>query len=183
MTRYALLLRGVNVGTKNSLPMAELRAMLTKIGCTDVQTYVQSGNAVFGTKLGATELTKAIEGALEEYMGRAIATTLRTHGQVKAIIDANPFAKVTTNPAYLCVTFLSNAPTRSQMAPLHAQDFKPELFQVAGKEIYTWHPNGQGRSPLAAALGKLPLSGAVTTRNWNTVQKLLEMLGDDRRSA
>jgi len=57
MTRYALLLRGVNVGTKNSLPMAELRAMLKNVGCTDVQTYVQSGNAVFGTKLGTAELT------------------------------------------------------------------------------------------------------------------------------
>ncbi len=179
MTRYALLLRGVNVGTKNSLPMVELRAMLTKSGCTDVQTYVQSGNAVFGTKLGAAELTKAIEEALERYMGRPIATTLRTHKQLKAIIEANPFAKAATNLAYLCVTFLANTPTKSEVAPLHAQNFKPELFQVAAKEIYTWHPNGQGRSPLAAALQKLPLRGAVTTRNWNTVLKLLEMLGEN----
>jgi len=179
MTRYGLLLRGVNVGTKNSLPMAELRAMLTKIGCTNVQTYVQSGNAVFGTKLGGAKLTKAIEGALERYMGRRIATTLRTHKQLKAIIEANPFAKVATNPTYLCVTFLSNAPTKSEVAPLHARDWRPELFQVAGNQIYTWHPNGQGRSPLAAALGKLPLRGAVTTRNWNTVLKLLQMLGED----
>jgi len=179
MTRYALLLRGVNVGTKNSLPMAELRAMLNKIGCTDVRTYVQSGNAVFGTKLETAELTKAIEGALERYMGRPIVTTLRTHAQMSAIVDANPFAEVATNPAYLCVTFLSNAPTKSEVAPLNAQDFEPELFQVSGKEIYTWHPNGQGRSALAAALGKLRLRGAVTTRNWNTVLKLLDMLGED----
>jgi uncharacterized protein (DUF1697 family) len=176
MTRYALLLRGVNVGTKNSLPMAELRSMLTKLGCSDVQTYVQSGNAVFATKLGAGTFTKAIENALERYMGRPIATTLRTAEQMKAIVDANPFTNVATAPKYLCVTFLANAPTKSEVAPLHAQDWKPELFQVAGKEIYTWHPNGQGKSPLAAALGKLPLRGAVTTRNWNTVLKLLEML-------
>src|SRR3989442_1610764 len=113
MTRYAFLLRGVNVGTKNSLPMAELPSMLTRIGCSDVQTYLQSGNAVFGTTLGTAELTKAIEKALKRYMGRPIATTLRTHTQLKAIIDANPFAKVATNPAYLCVTFLSDAPTKS----------------------------------------------------------------------
>ena len=179
MTRYALLLRGVNVGTKNSLPMAVLRAMLVKIDCTDVQTYLQSGNAVFGTTLGAAELTKAIEVALERYMGRPIATTLRTHKQMKAIVEANPFAKAATNLAYLCVTFLSNAPTRSEVAPLHAQSFEPELFQVEGKEIYTWHPNGQGRSPLASALQKLPLRGAVTTRNWNTVLKLLAMFGEN----
>jgi len=179
MTRYALLLRGVNVGTKNSLPMAELRTMLTKIGCGDVRTYVQSGNAVFDTKLGQAETTKAIEEALERYMGRPIATTLRTRGRMKAIVDANPFAMVATNPAYLCVTFLSRAPTKLEIAPLHEQDFKPEMVHVAGQEIYTWHPNGQGRSPLAAALGKLPLRGAVTTRNWNTVLKLLDMLGED----
>jgi uncharacterized protein (DUF1697 family) len=176
-TRYALLLRGVNVGTKNSLPMADLRAMLAKIGCTDVQTYVQSGNAVFGTTLGAAELTSAIEEALARAMGRPIATTLRTDAQMRAIVEANPLAQVATNPANLCVTFLSRAPTAPDIAPLHAQDFAPERFQVSGDEIYTWHPNGQGKSPLAAALGKLPLRGAVTTRNWNTVLKLVELLG------
>jgi uncharacterized protein (DUF1697 family) len=179
VTRYVLLLRGVNVGTKNSLPMPELRSMLLKVGCTDVQTYVQSGNAVFGTKLGTTELTKAIEHALERYMGRAIATTLRTCKQLKAIVLANPFANVATTPANLCVTFLSTAPTKPEVAPLHARDWVPELFKIADKEIYTWHPHGQGKSPLREALWKLPLRGAVTTRNWNTVIKLQEMLDDD----
>jgi uncharacterized protein (DUF1697 family) len=176
VTRYALLLRGVNVGTKNSLPMVELRGMLETIGCTDVQTYVQSGNAVFDTKLGAAPLTKAIEGVLSRYMGRPVATTLRTHAQMSAIVDGHPFEEVATTPARLCVTFLSNPPARSEIAPLHDQDFGPELFHVSRKEIYTWHPNGQARSPLATALGKLPLRGAVTTRNWNTVMKLVEML-------
>jgi uncharacterized protein (DUF1697 family) len=168
----------VNVGAKNSLPMEELRAMLAKIGCTEVRTYVQSGNAVFATTLTMAELTAAIEAALERYMGRPIATTLRTEMQLKAIIAAHPFTQVATNPAYMCVTFLSHAPTAAELAPLHAQDFGAELFQVAGNEIYTWHPSGQGRSALSAALGKLKLRGAVTTRNWNTVQKLFEMLGE-----
>lgn len=176
MSRYALLLRGINVGTKNSLPMAELRKMLEKAGCSDVQTYVQSGNAVFETKLKTAELTKVIEAALEKYMGRPIATTLRTHAQLTAIARANPFADVATKPSYLCVTFLANAPTAAELAPLHEKDFGDELFHVAGKEIYTWHPRGQGQSPLAVALGKLKLRGAVTTRNWNTVLKLVEML-------
>jgi len=182
MTHYALLLRGVNVGTKNSLPMAELRAMLANLGCTEVQTYVQSGNAVFGTKLSESGLTKAIEHALEAYMGRPIATTLRTFDQMKAVVDGNPFATLVTKPAYLCATFLSHAPSKVEVAHLHAQNWAPELFKVVGKEIYTWHPNGQARSPLAAALGKLRLRGAVTTRNWNTVQKLLEMLDQVRSS-
>jgi uncharacterized protein (DUF1697 family) len=176
MTRYALLLRGVNVGTKNSLPMAELRSMLEKVGCADVKTYVQSGNAVFETKLGKSVLTKAIEEALERYMGRPISTTLRTQKQLQAIVDGNPFAHVATVPAYLCVTFLSHAPTEAEVAPLYAQPWQPDLFHVAGCEVYTWHANGQSKSALAVALGKLRLRGAVTTRNWNTVQKLLQML-------
>lgn len=176
--RYALLLRGVNVGRNNSLPMDQLRAVLMKIGCTEVQTYVQSGNAVFSTKLGVAELTKAIEGALALTMGRPIGTTLRTHAQLTTVVGANPFAEVATNPANLCVTFLSNIPTKAELAPLHAEDFGPDLLQVAGKEIYTWHPNGQGRSRLAAALGRLKVRGTITTRNWNTVLKLLQMLGE-----
>jgi len=178
MPRYALLIRGVNIGTKNSLPMTELRKMLMKLGCTDVQTYVQSGNAVLSTKLGPAALTKTIEAALERYMGRPIATTLRTQKQLKAIIEANPFAKVATNHAFLCVTFLSHAPTKSELAPLHSSEWTPELFHVAGKEIYTWYANGQARSPLAGVIGKLRLRGAVTTRNWNTVLKLTQMLGE-----
>lgn len=178
VTRYALLLRGVNVGAKNSLPMAELRAMLTKLGCVDVKTYVQSGNAVFDARLDTASLTNAIEEALARYMGRSISTTLRTLDEMRAVVDGNPFTDIATNPAYLCVTFLSHEPTKSEVASLHAGDWNPELFEVRAKEIYTWHPNGQGRSPLSAALGRLALRGAVTTRNWNTVLKLLAMLGE-----
>jgi uncharacterized protein (DUF1697 family) len=175
-TRYVLLLRGVNVGANNSLPMADLRAMLAKIGCTDVITYVQSGNAVFTTQLGTAELTRAIEAPLARAMGRPIATTLRTQRQLDAIIAGNPFADVATNLAYLCVTFLAKPPPAPSLAPLRARAWTPELFDVRGKEIYTWHPSGQGKSPLAAALARLRLEGAVTTRNWNTVMKLRELL-------
>ena len=178
MTRYALLLRGVNVGASNALPMAELRTLLANVGCTGVRTYVQSGNAVFATTLRPAHVARAIEEALERYMGRPIATTLRTLAQMTAIVDANPFTAVATDPAKLCVTFLSSAPARSELAPLHVRDFSPEQFRVCGKEIYTWHPNGQGRSPLAAALGKLRVRGAVTTRNWSTVLKLRDLLGE-----
>jgi uncharacterized protein (DUF1697 family) len=177
MTRYALLLRGVNVGANNSLPMSELRKMLETIGASDVQTYVQSGNAVFGTERRAADLTQALETSLAATMGRPIATTLRTLAQMRAVVLGNPFVKVATNPTYLCVTFLSQAPKKSELALLLGQDFTPELFHVSRTEIYSWHPNGQGRSALAHALQSLPLRGTVTTRNWKTVLKLLNMLG------
>ena len=176
--RYALLIRGVNIGTKNSLPMVELRAMLEDLGCADVKTYVQSGNAVFVTKLEPVKLTKVVEAALERYMGRPIATTLRTEKQMQAIVDGNPFGKVASIPSNLCVTFLANAPRKVELASLYAKDFSPELFRVSKTEIYSWHPNGQGKSALCAAFDRLPLRGAVTRRNWNTVLKLRDMLSE-----
>lgn len=179
MARYALLLRGVNLGTKNKLPMADLRSMLENVGCEDVATYVQSGNAVLTTSLPKAKLLAAAEKVLGEYMGRPIATTVRTAAELKAIIDGNPFEDVADNPKYLCVTFLSGRQKAATMAPLEEQDWDPELYHVSGDQIYTWHPSGQARSDLAAALGKLKFEGTATTRNWNTVLRLRDLLSAD----
>lgn len=174
--RYALLLRGVNVGTKNALPMADLRAILARIGCVDVATYVQSGNAVLTTSLSKARLLAAVEAELATYMGRPIATTARTPAELKAILAGNPFAGVVQEPKHLCVTFLSGPPEAAGLAPLLARDWSPERFHVSGSEIYAWFPAGQGRSELAAAIGRLKLEGTATTRNWNTVVKLDALL-------
>ena len=174
--KYVLLLRGVNVGTKNSLPMADLRAMLEKIGRTEVTTYIQSGNAALSTSLSKAKLLKACEQALAKYMGRPVATTVRTAAELDAIIAGNPFAGITTEPQYLCVTFLSGPPHARALATLNERDWSPEAFQVAGSEVYSWHPNGQGSSELAAALDKAKFDGTTTRRNWNTVLKLRDLL-------
>ena len=95
MPHYALLLRGVNVGTRNSLPMAELRAMLARIGCADVRTYVQSGNAVLGTTLSASKLTDAIEGELERVLEALIALgVLVVSGLLASLMPAAKAAAV-----------------------------------------------------------------------------------------
>ncbi|WP_373048532.1 DUF1697 domain-containing protein [Vulgatibacter sp.] len=178
MARYALLLRGVNVGAKSSLPMAELRAMLERLGCTAVQTYVQSGNAVLETSRSPAALASAIEAELQSFMGRPVPITLRTGAELRQVVEGNPFPDATDEPTKLCVTFLSEPPGAEALAPLAAVAAAGDEALVAqGREIYTWHPNGQGRSPLAAALAKLRVRGTLTTRNWKTVGKLHELLG------
>jgi uncharacterized protein (DUF1697 family) len=179
MARYALLLRGVNVGTKNKLPMADLRQMLEKLGCEDISTYVQSGNAVLTTPQPKAEFLAAAEKLLGEYMGRPIATTVRTKAELDVIVEKNPFEDVADNPKYLCVTFLSGRPKAATLAPLKERDWEPERFHVSGHQIYTWYPEGQARSELASALRKLRFEGTATTRNWNTVLKLQELLSAD----
>ena len=176
LARYALLLRGVNVGTRNSLPMVELRAMLEAAGCTCVRTLLQSGNAVFETRLAPAALARAIEEPLERRMGRPIATTLRTLAELRRILEGNPFVREADDPARLCVTFLSATPTAVEVAPIAGRRWGPELVKVAGREIYSWHPDGQGKSALAEAIQRLPLRGTATTRNWNTVRKLAALL-------
>lgn len=175
--RFAVLLRGVNVGTKNSLPMAELREILEGIGCAGVRTLLQSGNAIVETRLGERELTRAVEAAVSERMGRHVAATARTARQLRAVLDANPFVSVATDPARQCVTFLSDVPAAGSLAPILDRGWSPELVRVAGRELHTWYPDGQARSPLAEAISRLPLRGTVTTRNWKTVARLAGMLG------
>lgn len=175
--RWALLLRGVNVSKGNALPMADLRAMLEELGCTEVRTYIQSGNAVFESRRGAAALTKGIEAALEAKMGRPIDTTLRTRDELLAVVAANPFPEV-EDPTRLVVTFLSEPPSDAAVASVRDVDWGDERIRVVGREVFCALPNGQARSPLATALGKLKLRGTVTTRNWRTVRVLSEMLAE-----
>ncbi|MFN0062800.1 MAG: DUF1697 domain-containing protein [Myxococcaceae bacterium] len=174
-SRYALFLRGINVGTKNSLPMATFRQLLGDIGCRNVETYVQSGNAVFESTLGTPQLLSKAGKVLETEMKRPIPLAVRTLEEMEAIVKANPFRAHLSEPSKLCVTFLEERPIPAELAKLRGADFGPDEFRLAGREIYSWHPNGQGKSELAKALTKLPVPVA-TTRNWNTVLAVMEML-------
>jgi uncharacterized protein (DUF1697 family) len=137
---------------------------------------VQSGNAVFDSARPLADLTRDIEAALARAMGRPIAVTTRTAAELRAVVTGNPFAECTDRPAFLCVTFLARRPAVGLLAPLRARDFAPERFHLSGRHLYSWHPKGQSQGQLAPALAKLKWKGATTTRNWNTVLKLMEML-------
>ncbi|ACY14047.1 DUF1697 domain-containing protein [Haliangium ochraceum] len=177
MSQFVLLLRGVNVGANNSLPMAELRAMLKGIGCRAVATYVQSGNAVLRTSMSQAELSQAASEAVSGYMGRSIDVTTRTRAQLERVVERNPFAaEAAEQPKYVVVSFLSAAPGRAGLQPLREGDWGDEGWKADGAHIYSWHPKGQGRSKLAKTLSTLKLAGTITARNWNTVLKLRDML-------
>lgn len=176
MNRHVLLLRGVNVGTNNSLRMEDLRAMLVAGGARDVVTYVQSGNAVFACE-DVAALSRSLVPALVGAMGRPVPFTLRDAREFSAIASAHPHAAEGRAHKTLCVTFLEHLPTAAELTPLTTPSFAPESLEVRGRELFTHHPNGQGKSPLAAALGRWSFRGAVTTRNWNTVCALRDRLG------
>jgi uncharacterized protein (DUF1697 family) len=165
--RNIALLRGINLGSKRRVAMADLRALLEELGYTDVRTVLASGNVIFTGKASRTRL----EAALEERFAMKIEVVLRTMDELREIIAADPFADEVDNPTRYFVVFLDAEPT---LDALEGEDFAPDRFVARGTEIYAWCPEGMQSSRLMKALGKPGLAGTATVRNWATVNKLLD---------
>jgi uncharacterized protein (DUF1697 family) len=182
MTTYAALLRGINVGGSKKVPMADLRTLLTGLGHTGVATYLQSGNAVFTTDAGDEDtLAEAITRAIEKHFGFTVDVLVRDHTYLKAVRDACPFPAADLQPKQLHVTYLSAPVDAGRFASIDQQAFLPEEFRLGDRALYLYAPEGLGRSKLADALSKPRLLKGLTatSRNWNTVVKLVEMTAPD----
>ncbi|MBT2508745.1 DUF1697 domain-containing protein [Streptomyces sp. ISL-98] len=181
-TTYAALLRGINVSGHRRVPMAELRALLTELGHRDVRTYLQSGNAVFTTDADKTDdaLAADLERAIEKHFGFPVDCLVRSGAYLSAVADACPFPAAELEGKQLHVTFLSGAVDPKRLAPIDPAAYLPEEFRLGDRALYLYAPNGLGRSKLGEALAKPSLFKGViaTSRNWNTVAKLVEMTRD-----
>lgn len=176
MTTYAALLRGVNVG-KNKLAMADFRSVLTELGAVDVQTYLQSGNAVFGHPARRpAELARAIEQGLAG-LGVSSRVLLRTGKQLAAVLVQNPFLARESDPVKLHVTFLAERPAADRIPKLQVPAGETATFHLAGTEVYLHCPDGYGRTKLTNSFLETRLGTAATTRNWRTVTALAELTG------
>ncbi|WP_274563437.1 DUF1697 domain-containing protein [Streptomyces spiramyceticus] len=181
-TTYAALLRGINVSGHKRVPMAELRALLTELGHRDVRTYLQSGNAVFTTDADKTDdaLAAELERAIEKHFGFTVDCLVRSGAYLSAVADACPFPAAELEGKQLHVTFFSRAVDPKRLEPVDPAAYLPEEFRLGDRALYLYAPNGLGRSKLAEALAKPSLFKGVTatSRNWNTVAKLVEMTRD-----
>ena len=172
MTTYVALLRGVNVGGK-MVSMAKLREMLDSLGFEDVQTLLQSGNAVFrAAATPAAKLEQQLEAATAKYLGITCDYHVRTAAELQAAIDANPMtAQAEKDPSRFTVTFYKAPLDKAAVKAAQAAIDGPEILRAAGRHLYMYYPNGQGRSKAGVVVGKaLKVQG--TARNWNTVLKL-----------
>jgi uncharacterized protein (DUF1697 family) len=174
MARLVALLRGVNVGG-NKVAMSELRALFERLGCHQVETYIQSGNVVFAPPAGGID-PDGLEAALASQFGFDVPVVLRRAGQLAGTLVANPYSGV--EGTRLHVAFAAQPPSAEAVAALDPRPFDPDDCTVAGTEIYMHLPNGMGRSKLPAYLGRR-LKVPFTVRNWNTVVKLAEMAAGD----
>jgi uncharacterized protein (DUF1697 family) len=186
MQTSVLLLRGVNVGGHNRLPVKSLRDILVELGAEDVATYIQSGNAVFHhPEFHAETLATDIRRAINRAHGFEPATLVMSDQDLGLAIDANPFPHATIDPATLHLFFLSGPPAREQLASLHALAGSSESFEVLGTYLYLHAPHGIARSKLVRSIDS-KLAAPVTARNWRTVSKLLHIsrhIRDERRKS
>jgi uncharacterized protein (DUF1697 family) len=180
-TTYAALLRGINVGGSRKVPMADLRTLMEGLGHDGVRSYLQSGQAVFTADHGdedslAAELTDAIE----KRFGFTVDVIVRDHAYLKAVADNCPFPAAELEAKQLHVTYFSAPVDEDRFAEIDQAAYLPEEFRLGDRALYLYAPNGLGRSKLAEHLSKPRLNKGViaTSRNWNTVVKLVEMTGD-----
>lgn len=166
MSTYVALLRAVNVGGTGKLPMAALVKMCAALGFEDARTYIASGNAVFGSRLGERKVKAALEKRLAEYAGKPVGVLVRTAEEMAAVLAANPFRTIPPNRTV--AIFLDEAPSPNALAEVRGK--RSELLALGAREIYVAYKDGIADSRLV-----IPSATTGTARNMNTVAKLAAM--------
>jgi uncharacterized protein (DUF1697 family) len=173
---YVALLRGINVGGKNLLPMKDLTRLFEDAGCAGVRTYIQSGNVLFkANPAKAGKLPALIAKGIADRFGYRTPVLLRTVDELGETIRLNPFLQAGSPEDWLHVLFLASQPDAQSVATLDPDRSPPDAYLVRGREIYLQCPNGVGNTKLTNAYFDSRLATISTGRNWRTVLKLFEM--------
>ena len=174
MGLWVALLRGVNVGGHNRVPMAELRAALADDGIEDVATYIASGNVVL--RADACPAGR-IERVIAERFDLDIAVVARSGRQLRDAIEANPFTELAAREPRSVHCFFTSTPVDDDvLADLDHERFRPDRVAVGAGELFAAFPDGVARSKLTTAVLDRIAGGPTTGRNWNTVRKLEQMV-------
>ena len=173
---HVALLRGINVGGKNKLPMKDLARMFAEAGCHDVRTFIQSGNVIFRAE---PEVIVLLSDRIVKQIARRYKyqtpLILRTVADLDAIVRDNPFLQRGVPQDDLHVLFLADIPESSAISLLDHDHSPPDEFEVRGRDIYLRLPKGAGKTKLTNAYFDSRLATTSTGRNWRTTTKLLEL--------
>ena len=175
MNTYAILLRGVTPTGRNRVPVAELRAALTDAGLGDVRTYIQSGNVIAKSPLEQTAIESLVHQVIAREIGADIAVLARTHEEIERIVAGNPFPPDAASRT--CFTLLASAPASPLVEALRGQDFSPDDVRIVATTIYTLYATKLSDSKFHNNYFERKLKVAATTRNFNTLSRLVELSG------
>jgi uncharacterized protein (DUF1697 family) len=179
MVTYIAMLRGINVGPGKVVKMERLRTSFATLGFGEVRTYVQSGNVVFELeRKSPAELTRTIEAKIQRDFGFTVPVLIKTSKELAQIVRDNPLLRVKEiDVSKLHVTFLSDTPPKTAAEVLQDLATTRERFRILNREVYLYCPDGYGSSKLTNNTIEKKFSLVATTRNWRTVNALLEMAG------
>lgn len=177
MTTYISMLRGINVGVQKRLSMETLRGIYTDLGFTNVRSYVQSGNVVFGSVAKTrSDLFSCIESRIEQTCGYHTEVFIRQADEFQRLLYGNPFLMQRhEDAAKLHVVFYYQAPSDTSLAKLTAPSGTTDEFALTEMAVYLFCPNGYGKTKLSNSFFERKLGIPVTTRNWNTVKALYKL--------
>jgi len=179
MQIHIALLRGINLGGTNRLPMKDLAAFFEKAGCEQVRTWLQSGNVVFQAAMAdAPAIVQSVSQDISEQFGLNIPIITRTLEDLEQVAQGNPFPDEKIETKFLHVSFLKDLPEPARLESLAADRSPPDRFQVFGRDIFLYLPNGVARTKLTNQYFDRKLKTISTVRNWNTVLKLLQIGAD-----
>jgi uncharacterized protein (DUF1697 family) len=179
VARLIVLLRGVNLVSRNRVSMPVLREALAESGFEQVRTYVQSGNVVLTTTRTPAHVAREVARVIQTRFGLDIAVVVRTRAELAKVLDVNPLGSIVTDPKRCQVTFLDGDPDPAAVEKLEAVAADGEVVVQLGRELYTWHPSGMGRSKLARLLSGKALGATATSRSWATVTALLALADEE----
>jgi uncharacterized protein (DUF1697 family) len=181
VTRHVALLRGINLGSRNRIAMPALREVLEEAGFEAVRTHLQSGNVVVTSGAKRDGVARTCERVIAESFKLEIPVVVRTRADLARIVKRNPLGEVATDPKRYQVTFLAAKLSQKVVRELEEAAASEERVVVSGKEVYAWHPKTIARSKLWSKLAGKGLGVSATSRNWATVEALLELA--DQKSA
>jgi uncharacterized protein (DUF1697 family) len=175
MKTWITLLRGINVGGNNFVPMAALKRDLEAVNFENVRTYIQSGNVIFDSAAGSpASLAEKIKRRIGQLHGFHPHVLILEPETLLAAIAANPFSAAVSDPARLHFFFLAESPSRPDPAPLEGAKSSTECYRLTDRVFYLHAPDGIARSKLAANAEK-HLGVVVTARNFRSVEKIASM--------
>jgi uncharacterized protein (DUF1697 family) len=177
MYTYISILRGINVSGQKKILMADLKTLYENLGFKNITTYIQSGNVIFEADKKTThQLEQAISKAIENQYKFDVPVIVRTASDLRKLLTTNPFLKAKDiNVDKLHVTFLSDPPSTDDLNVLNTFDYSPDRFKVIDQEVFLHCPESYGETKLSNKFFENKLKVKATTRNWKTVNALVEL--------
>ena len=173
--KWVALLRAVNLGARNKVPMAQLREQLEAAGYKGVRTYIASGNVLLDGPTSRAELAGELEHLIAKAFGIDTTAILRTPKELAAVVAGHPFGADTSQSH---VVFLAAKPRLDAAERLAHLDSSPDRAVLAGADVYLHYPAGYSGSRLSAAQLERVVAVRGTHRNWRTVARLAELAAE-----